>query len=43
MQSAIGIDFGSLTSVIGCSHQGGLNIILNDASERSTPNIVLFG
>jgi heat shock protein len=40
---AIGIDLGSSNSVIAAVKSGGVDIIVNDVSNRMTPTIVGFG
>ena len=37
---AVGIDFGSSRSVVGIAKKGGVDIIMNETSNRETPNIV---
>jgi molecular chaperone DnaK (HSP70) len=39
----IGIDFGSSRSVIAVAKKGGVDIIINESSNRETHNIVSFG
>jgi len=41
--SAIGIDFGSQKSVVGVVRRGGIDIVANEVSSRSTPSVVGFG
>ena len=40
---AIGIDFGSNTSVIAVAKKGGVEILTNEGSHRETQNIIGFG
>jgi len=40
---AVGIDFGSLRSVIAVAKRGGVDILANEASNRETPNCIGFG
>lgn len=37
---AIGLDFGSLRTVVGCAKRGGVEILCNEASHRETLNVV---
>jgi len=39
---AIGIDFGSTRSVIAVAKNGGVDILINEGSNRETANIVSF-
>ena len=38
----IGIDIGSSTSVVAAPRRGGIDILVNEASQRQTPSIVSF-
>ncbi|CAM9972126.1 unnamed protein product, partial [Ectocarpus fasciculatus] len=40
--SVIGIDFGNDTCVIGMAARGGIDIILNENSNRKNPTLVSF-
>ncbi|KAH9932520.1 heat shock protein 70 family [Fomitopsis serialis] len=41
--SVVGIDFGSLHSKIGVARHRGIDIIVNEVSNRATPSLVSFG
>ncbi|KAK2750379.1 adenyl-nucleotide exchange factor sse1 [Myotisia sp. PD_48] len=41
--SGIGIDFGALSTKIAVARRGGVDIITNEVSNRSTPSLVGFG
>ncbi|TBU24376.1 heat shock protein 70 [Dichomitus squalens] len=41
--SVVGIDFGALASKIGVARHRGIDIIINEVSNRATPSIVSFG
>eukprot|EP00331_Platyophrya_macrostoma_P004412 CAMPEP_0176425616 /NCGR_PEP_ID=MMETSP0127-20121128/11484_1 /TAXON_ID=938130 /ORGANISM="Platyophrya macrostoma, Strain WH" /LENGTH=788 /DNA_ID=CAMNT_0017806789 /DNA_START=42 /DNA_END=2408 /DNA_ORIENTATION=+ len=41
--AAIGIDLGSQTIVIGCAKKGGVEIMVNEGSNRETPFVVGYG
>lgn len=41
--SAVGIDIGSSRFVIGVAKKGGVEIVVNEASYRQTPALVLYG
>lgn len=41
-QSPIGVDIGSKTSVIGIAQKAGVEVIVNEASNRETPVVVGF-
>lgn len=43
MASVVGIDFGNLGSKIGVARKKGIDIILNESSQRATPSLVSFG
>lgn len=43
MASVVGIDFGALASKIGIARKKGIDIILNESSQRATPSLVSFG
>ena len=40
---SIGIDLGSLRSVIAVAKRGGVEVITNEASNRETANTIGFG
>jgi molecular chaperone DnaK (HSP70) len=40
---AIGIDFGSLRSVLAVAKKGGVDILANEGSHRETSNIIGYG
>ena len=42
MSGAIGIDLGSQTCVIAAVNKGGIDVLINDLSNRSTPSVVGF-
>nr|VWP01762.1 Sorting nexin-4 (Autophagy-related protein 24) [Ganoderma boninense] len=41
--SVVGIDFGALHSKIGVARHRGIDIIINEVSNRATPSLVSFG
>ncbi|KAG6865525.1 hypothetical protein C0991_001847 [Blastosporella zonata] len=41
--AVVGIDFGSLHSLIGVARHRGIDIITNEVSNRTTPSLVAFG
>ncbi|KAF8893630.1 Hsp70 protein-domain-containing protein [Infundibulicybe gibba] len=41
--AVVGIDFGSLHSKIGVARHRGIDIIVNEVSNRATPSLVAFG
>ncbi|KAI6001690.1 heat shock protein 70 family [Pisolithus orientalis] len=41
--SVVGIDFGTLHSKIGVARNRGIDIIVNEVSNRATPSLVAFG
>ncbi|KAL1917516.1 uncharacterized protein VTP21DRAFT_3909 [Calcarisporiella thermophila] len=41
--SVVGIDFGSLQSVIAVARNRGIDVITNEVSNRATPSLVSFG
>lgn len=41
--SVVGVDFGTLHSKIGVARNRGIDIIVNEVSNRSTPSLVAFG
>ncbi|ELU42477.1 heat shock protein Hsp88 [Rhizoctonia solani AG-1 IA] len=41
--SVVGIDFGNLASKIGVARKGGIDVIVNETSNRATPSLVSFG
>lgn len=41
--AVVGIDFGSLHSLIGVARHRGIDIIANEVSNRTTPSLVAFG
>ncbi|KAH9859172.1 heat shock protein [Lenzites betulinus] len=41
--SVVGIDFGALNSKIGVARHRGIDIIINEVSNRATPSLVSFG
>lgn len=43
MTSVVGLDFGNLASKIGLARNRGIDIIVNEVSNRSTPSLVAFG
>lgn len=43
MASVVGIDFGNLASKIGVARKGGIDVIVNETSNRATPSLVSFG
>lgn len=43
MSTPFGIDLGNYNSVIGCARNRGIDIIVNEVSNRATPTIVGFG
>lgn len=43
MSCPVGIDFGNMHSVVAVARNNGVDILLNDVSNRSTPSIVGFG
>lgn len=43
MASVVGIDFGALASKIGIARKKGIDIILNESSNRATPSLISFG
>ncbi|SMN21189.1 similar to Saccharomyces cerevisiae YBR169C SSE2 Member of the heat shock protein 70 (HSP70) family [Maudiozyma saulgeensis] len=43
MSFPVGIDFGNMHSVIAVARNNGVDILINDVSNRSTPSIVGFG
>jgi len=40
---AVGIDFGGGSAVIAVAKKGGVDIVVNEASNRETPIVVGFG
>ncbi|ODQ65928.1 heat shock protein-like protein SSE1 [Nadsonia fulvescens var. elongata DSM 6958] len=43
MSVPFGLDFGNSTSVIGVARNRGIDVIVNEVSNRSTPSLVAFG
>ncbi|KDQ21253.1 hypothetical protein BOTBODRAFT_25678 [Botryobasidium botryosum FD-172 SS1] len=43
MASVVGIDFGNLSSKIGVARARGIDIIVNEVSNRATPSLISFG
>lgn len=43
MSTPFGVDLGNYNSVIGCARNRGIDIIVNEVSNRATPSIVGFG
>lgn len=43
MSTPFGIDFGNSTSVIGVARNRGIDVVVNEVSNRSTPSLVGFG
>ncbi|KAH8916751.1 heat shock protein 70 [Atractiella rhizophila] len=43
MTSVIGIDVGNLASKIGAARNRGIDILINEVSNRATPSLVAFG
>ncbi|CAB4255783.1 similar to Saccharomyces cerevisiae YBR169C SSE2 Member of the heat shock protein 70 (HSP70) family [Maudiozyma barnettii] len=43
MSFPVGIDFGNMHSVIAVARNNGVDVLINDVSNRSTPSIVGFG
>ncbi|CDO53426.1 hypothetical protein DV451_003973 [Geotrichum candidum] len=43
MSVPLGIDFGNYSSVIGVARNRGIDVIVNEVSNRSTPSLVAFG
>lgn len=43
MASVVGIDFGNLASKIGVARKGGIDVIVNETSNRATPSLISFG
>lgn len=43
MSVPIGIDFGNYSTVIGAARNRGIDVIVNEVSNRSTPSLVGFG
>ena len=43
MSSPVGIDFGNMHSVMAVARNNGVDILINDVSNRTTPSIVSFG
>lgn len=41
LQSVVGIDFGNLSSKIGVARHRGIDIIVNEVSNRATPYVLL--
>lgn len=41
--AAVGLDFGSLRSVVAVAKKGGVEILANEASFRETSNCVGYG
>ncbi|XP_047310154.1 heat shock 70 kDa protein 14-like [Impatiens glandulifera] len=41
--SVVGFDFGNESGVVGVARQRGIDVVLNDESNRETPAIVCFG
>ncbi|GAA0156661.1 Hsp70 family chaperone [Lithospermum erythrorhizon] len=41
--SVVGFDFGNLSGVVAVARQRGIDVVLNDESNRETPAIVCFG
>ena len=42
MNVAVGIDFGNQFYKVAVAHRGGVDVIMNEVSQRSTPNMVSF-
>ena len=42
MVDAIGIDCGTYKTVLGCVKQRGIEIVLSESSQKSTPSIAAF-
>ncbi|KAM9891192.1 hypothetical protein OXX79_010901 [Metschnikowia pulcherrima] len=43
MSAPLGVDFGNNNTVIACAINRGIDIIVNEVSNRSTPSLVGFG
>ncbi|CCD24241.1 adenyl-nucleotide exchange factor SSE2 NDAI_0C05820 [Naumovozyma dairenensis CBS 421] len=43
MSTPFGLDFGNSTSVLAVAKNGGIDIVVNEVSNRSTPSLVGFG
>jgi heat shock protein len=43
MSTPFGIDFGNSTSVIGVARNRGIDVVVNEVSNRATPSLVGFG
>jgi heat shock protein len=43
MSVPFGIDFGNFSSVIGVARNRGIDVIVNEVSNRATPSLVGFG
>ncbi|EGV65917.1 heat shock protein 70 [Yamadazyma tenuis ATCC 10573] len=43
MSSPFGVDFGNSNTVIACARNRGIDIIVNEVSNRTTPSLVGFG
>lgn len=43
MSTPFGIDFGNYSSVIGVARNRGIDVVVNEVSNRSTPSLVGFG
>ncbi|KAK8546876.1 hypothetical protein V6N13_093915 [Hibiscus sabdariffa] len=41
--SVVGFDFGNESSIVAVARQRGIDVVLNDESNRETPSIVCFG
>ncbi|CCX05166.1 heat shock protein 70 family [Pyronema domesticum] len=41
--SVVGVDFGTLKTTISVARRGGVDVIVNEVSNRSTPSMVAFG
>ncbi|BFZ61462.1 adenyl-nucleotide exchange factor sse1 [Saitoella coloradoensis] len=41
--SVVGIDLGNLSTVVAVARRGGIDILVNEVSNRSTPSLIAFG
>lgn len=41
--SVVGLDFGSVNSVVALARRKGIDVVLNTESKRETPSMVNFG
>jgi heat shock protein 4 len=41
--SVVGIDLGNLNTVVAVARNRGIDVIVNEASNRATPSLVSFG